>query len=129
MTTSKRSAHTFELDRLFADADGTEMAHRIVLEIEKDWVTATVVCESGRDAGCRTGCIDPLCEGDGCDHPRKRLDYCNVQTWIENDGWQDTHIGDCTLLRSAWITPVWQGDHFGWHYQIDRQGDEQAKAS
>ena len=87
-------------------------------------VHGEVACFAAEDAPCRTVCYRPECE-EGCvgdllalPHPRERVDYCNVKTWLEtaDDGLVGTYCGPPTSPRSGAIRPVWEGDGYSWCY-------------
>ena len=108
--------------RLYPDRDGTTMAHRIVVEIEPGWHHTEIVCESDRDALCRTVCNASECE-EGCvepdAHARERVDYCNIREWIDDEGYEDTYGGGRRPFGSGWIKTWWQDGHFVWAYVTD----------
>jgi hypothetical protein len=108
--------------RLYADADGKNTAHRLVVELAPGGIYGDIVCESDRDAYCRTTCRASECE-EGCVdpevHPRERVDYCNIVEFIDDEGWQDTYDGPRTLLRSGWIVTYWNGYCYEWCYVGD----------
>jgi hypothetical protein len=97
--------------------------HHVEWHLSRERVDGNVRCFAPEGAFCRLTC-DQGCEEWGPDHEHPLTDSgcCNVVEFLVNgDSIEDVYDGPSTLLRSGFIEPEWQGDHYTWHYRDERE--------